>query len=90
MTKFDGPIFDKNDQGRISKQLDEVRKLMLDGTWRTLGKIQELTGFPQASISARLRDLRKEKFGGFTVDRDRVMRGLYIYRVMRKNEGMTQ
>jgi len=39
--------------------------------WWTLREIEEETGDPQASISAQLRNLRKEKFGGHTIERRR-------------------
>jgi len=44
---------------------------MRDGEWRTLGEISEATGHPEASVSARLRDFRKPRFGGHTVNRRR-------------------
>jgi hypothetical protein len=50
--------------------LESVRKLMLDGQWRTLGDIMlGVGGASEASISARLRDLRKPKFGALPVER---------------------
>lgn len=80
---FDGTTFDQGKDGeRLSKQLDRVRNLMLDGIWRTLPEIESLTQFPQASISARLRDLRKDRFGAFRVERRRRGVGLYEYRVL--------
>jgi len=83
--KFDGKTFEaKHDAVRLGAQLQSVRLLMSDGRWRTLDEIGEALGFPTASISARLRDLRKARFGSHTVDRrargDRG-RGLFEYRV---------
>jgi len=67
---FDGHTFDeKADKDRLSRQLELVRAAMLDGAWRTLEEIERLTGAPPASVSARLRDLRKPKFGSGKVDR---------------------
>jgi hypothetical protein len=57
---------------------------MNDGQWRTLAEIEEITEDPQASISARLRDLRKERFGEHEVARRRRgsgQRGLFEYRI---------
>lgn len=71
---FDGESYDpEHDQERLSTQLAVVRAAMLDGQWRTLGEIAEATGLQEntASISARLRDLRKEKFGAYFVERRR-------------------
>lgn len=84
---FDGATFnEETDGGRLKAQLARVKNLMLDGQWRTLGEIEMLTGYPQASISARLRDLRKDRFGSYRVDRRRIGAGLYQYRVDPKPE----
>lgn len=44
---------------------------MSDGEWRTLHQIQAIVGGSEAGISARLRDLRKEQFGTYIVNRKR-------------------
>ena len=75
--QFDGDTFDKNlDENRLRGQWLVVFDLMKDANWRTLREIAQLTGCPEASISARLRDFRKKKFGGHSVDRRR--RGIWI------------
>lgn len=84
-TPFDGITYSPEHDGRrLTKQLQAVQKLMSDGRWRTLPAISRIVGAPEASVSARLRDLRKPKFGGFTVERrsqgDRT-RGLFEYRL---------
>lgn len=80
---FDGRTIDhEKDHGRLAAQLARVRTLMLDSAWRTLPEIEAITHDPQASVSARLRDLRKEKFGGYTVERRRRSEGLHEYRVL--------
>lgn len=80
---FDGPCYENREDrdSRLGKQFKAVRDLMLDGAWRSLTEISETVGYPEASVSARLRDLRKPKFGSYTVERKHVERGLYIYRV---------
>lgn len=79
---FGGATFDPALDGeRLGAQLLRVRDLMADGLWRTLGEISAELGAPQASVSARLRDLRKPRFGGFRVQRRRVGEGLFAYRV---------
>lgn len=77
--EFDGRTFDKERDGsRLRKQLTAVFDLMEDGEWRSLAQISEQTGFPEASVSARLRDLRKFKFGGHKVSRrHRQIAGLF-------------
>lgn len=83
---FDGATFDPTEDGeRLSRQLLAVRSLMLDGRWRTFVQIQEGIGMgTEAAISARLRDLRKPRFGAYEVLRRRVpgTKGLHEYRVV--------
>lgn len=79
---FDGDTFDpEKDQARLTGLLDRVFWLMLDGRWRTLSDIHAKVGGSEASISARLRDLRKQKFGAFLVERRRLSGGLWEYRL---------
>lgn len=55
------------------RQIDRVRDLMKDGVGRSLRLIAlELNDIPEASVSARLRDLRQAKYGGFTVERKKL------------------
>lgn len=70
------------DLSRLNAQMRDVYDLMQDGEWRALADIAARTGHPEASVSARLRDLRKDKFGGFTVERRYLGEGLYQYRVL--------
>jgi hypothetical protein len=83
---FGGVTYDPELDGeRLGKQLTKVRELMLDGEWRTLRQCSDFTGAPEASISARLRDLRKPRFGEYVVERRRrgeAERGLWEYRVL--------
>ncbi len=44
------------------KQLEVIFRIMRDGEWRTLRAISEKSGYPEASISARLRDIRKSDY----------------------------
>lgn len=81
---FDGPTFDARQDGkRLGTLMDRVIVLMRDGQWRTLAAIRGECGGTEASVSARLRDLRKERFGSFIVERRRVdgAPGLWEYRV---------
>jgi len=85
--KFDGsdynPVFDKV---RLTKHLRCIWILMSDNRWRTLLEIEAVTGYPQASISAHLRDFRKKRYGAHTVEkRSRGERsaGLYEYKVIK-------
>ena len=84
---FDGPTFVAEfDAERLGKQLRRVYDCMIDGKWRTLREIADAPNCSdsEAAISARLRDLRKIRFGAFTVDRRRrgdPGSGLFEYRV---------
>jgi hypothetical protein len=80
---FGGDTYDPDrDRIRLSRQWWDVWKLMRDGQWRTLGDISEATGWPEASVSARLRDFRKERFGAHTVEREYLHDGLWRYRLI--------
>lgn len=81
---FDGKTYEPElDFTRLHSQLARVLDLMIDGEWRTLDQIHSSIGGSIPSISARLRDLRKSKFGEFNVERRRVGVGLFEYRVTR-------
>jgi hypothetical protein len=57
-TDHDGATFDRKLDGkRLNEQTRRVFERMKDGTWRTLREIAAATGDPEASVSARLRDL---------------------------------
>ena len=79
----DGETYDPDrDHVRLNAQTLRVWEVMKGGAWMTLKQISDATGDPEASISARLRDLRKAKFGGHTVERDCLGGGLHMYRVI--------
>ena len=82
MKHFDGATFDEaRDSERLAKQLQSVFSLMNDKEWHTIPELAYVLRAPEASISARLRDLRKSKFGAHIVEREYVIRGLWKYRV---------
>ena len=84
--RFDGKTFvEELDGERLGRQLSQVRALCLDGVWRTLREISLALEAPEASVSARLRDLRKPRFGEHEVMRRRrgdPRSGLHEYRVL--------
>jgi hypothetical protein len=84
---FDGSTFDPPlDQKRLSSQLQRVLVAMRDGAWRTLDEIGRATGDgSSASISARLRDLRKPRHGARSVLRRRRTAGLFEYQLVGSN-----
>jgi hypothetical protein len=78
------PIETPRDTPRLAKQLQSVLSIMSDGLPRTLGDLERETGYPQASISARLRDLRRKEHGEHIVERKHVKNGLWTYRIAGK------
>jgi len=72
------------DWDRLTTQLGRVFNCMKDKRWRTLSCIAAETGDPEASVSAQLRHLRKERFGGHTVNKRSNQRGLYSYQLITK------
>ena len=85
-TKFDGKTYDPAlDDKRLKKQLGRVFDVMKDGKWRTLSQVAEGARGTEASVSARLRDLRKPRFGGYTVERERALEmgaGIWVYKLI--------
>lgn len=79
---FDGKTYEPSkDCERLKGQLARVFDLMSDGKWRTLAEIKSEAGGSEASVSARLRDLRKPKYGSRQVEAKRVAQGLFQYRL---------
>lgn len=74
----------ERDGARLNRQHKLVFDCMQDGDWRTLQAISEETGAPEPSVSARLRDFRKVRFGGHTVERIYLGDGLFAYRLIIK------
>ena len=69
-TAFDGKTYDaQRDYERLKGQLGKVHDLMADGQWRSLKRIALSVGGSEASVSSRLRDLRKPKYGSRVIER---------------------
>ena len=81
-----GPEYvEELDGARIHKQMDTIREFMLSHwpKWFSLAEIEKALDYPQASISAQLRHLRKPKFGSYNVEKQRRSNGTWEYRVGR-------
>ena len=66
--RFSGDEFDpKFDGKRLAGQILRVFDVVSDGRWRTLDELARETGDPHASVSAQLRNLRKQDFGSHTI-----------------------
>jgi len=82
MERFDGTTYDPpRDEARLTGSLLLVWSFMRDGRWHTLKEIGAAARCSEAAASARLRDLRKPRFGGHVVHRQYLMRGLHQYRL---------
>lgn len=88
-TSFDGNTFSPaRDEERLRGQLTAVQSLMADGHWRTLTEIAidcHLSDASLPGISARVRDLRKSKFGAHTIERRYLHNGIWAYRMVITN-----
>lgn len=79
----DGATYDHARDGmRLNAQQERVWNVMRDGRWRSLIDIADITGDGEASISARLRDFRKARCGGYDVQRRHVAEGYFEYRLV--------
>lgn len=78
--RFLGPDVAPWDEERLGRQLRAVWDCVRSGEWVTLAEVARATGAPEASVSARLRDLRRY---GWTVERARAAEegGTWRYRV---------
>lgn len=85
---FGGETYDEaRDGARLRGQLAATFSVMSDGQERTLlelaAAVRKLTGkrASEASVSARLRDMRKTKYGGHLVEHRNDGGGLWYYRL---------
>lgn len=85
--RADGETLDPaKDSVRLGKLMAAVWDCMKDGEWWTLSRLSRATGGAEASVSARIRDLRKPRFGAYDVERRRVSNsGRWVYRIRRKS-----
>ena len=82
--RFDGETYDPTqDHQRLGKQALNIFHWMRWGRWLTLHTLSGATGYPEASISARMRDFRKKRFGAHTIERRRIgASGAWEYRLL--------
>lgn len=89
MKHFNGSDYTpEQDFERLTKQHFIIKTVMSDACWRTLKEIAQLTNYPEASISAQLRHLRKERFGNYIIEkrsRGERSKGLFEYRMAGSN-----
>jgi hypothetical protein len=87
---FDGHDDDEgaDKDGRLTRQLDRVYYTMLSRSWLTLSEVSVIADAPEASVQARMRDLRKPWFGEHTVEKHHQGNGLYLYRLIPSECGL--
>jgi hypothetical protein len=86
--RFDGETYDpEQDRVRLTGQLKEVHACLTNGEWWTLPELRRACErargkkATEQSISARIRDLRKARFGSHTIERMRDGE-LWLYRLV--------
>lgn len=80
---FDGETFDEERDGaRLSRQLRLVRDAMASGGWFTLAQLARRVEASETSVSARLRDLRKPRYGAHTIELQYAGQGVWLYRMV--------
>jgi len=72
--QFTGP------KARTRKEV--IFEIMSDGKWRTLKAIRKQTIYLDSSISSQLRDFRKDKFGGHTLEKRHLGDMLWEYKLI--------
>ena len=79
--RFDGADLTPEDHPRLAGQLAKVYAVIQSGQWYTVAQIAHLIQAPENSVQAQLRNLRKPRFGGHTVERMR-FGALTVYRLV--------
>ena len=84
--EFKGSDYDPELDGkRLTGQMLKVFSYMRNERWRTLFEISDAVGEPEASISAQLRHLRKDRNGGHEIQKRRrgePKKGLWEYKLI--------
>ena len=86
-TLFDGPDYDPAlDEDRLSKALGRIWVAMSRGGWWTLAELASAGECSEAGAAARIRDLRKRRYGSHLVEKRRrgdPKAGLWEYRMVK-------
>lgn len=86
--RFNGSDYNHERDGvRLAGQALKVFNYMKDSKWRSIRDIATEINEPETSVSAQLRNLRKQSFGGHTVDKIHVGDGFWRYRLIEKKHG---
>jgi len=83
----DGETFNtERDLARLDNAMGRIWTFIQDGNWHTLAELSAVGECSEACASARLRDLRKAKFGSYQINRSHCGKGLWKYRFAGKAE----
>lgn len=72
------------DEQRAEKLTGDLRRIydiMCDGKAHLVSDIASRLNLPECSVSAQIRHLRKPKFGGYTIKRISLTKGLSAYQL---------
>ena len=87
---FDGDDYvTDRDSVRLTSQLDKVRVYMEGADYLTVQQISADIQQPEPSVSAQIRNLRKDRFGARTVNREYRGDGCYAFKLEPKRIPMT-
>ncbi len=80
---FDGYTYDPAKDGeRLATLQQRVMRTMASGHWYTLRALQAICGGSETSISARIRDCRKSRWGNRVIETRRTAEpGVWEYRM---------
>ena len=83
--EFDGDDYvSSRDKPRLTLQIHQVRMYMENNDWLSVKQISNYLNFPEPSVSAQIRNLRKKRFGNRVVERRYQGNGLYEFKLMPK------
>ena len=79
---FDGDDYVADrDNARLINQIDKVRMYMENAGYLTVKQIAADLKQPEPSVSAQIRNLRKDRFGARTVNREYRGNGCYAFKL---------
>ena len=80
--EFDGDDYQtERDKPRLTDQLQNIKLHMENKGFVRVSDIARKFGYPEPSVSAQIRNLRKERFGSRTVTRRYRGNGIYEFKL---------
>jgi hypothetical protein len=81
---FGGDQYHDEDEQKLRRNTDAIRELLVGhpGQWFSVAEIRRACKLsPDTEVTARLRDLRKPRWGAWAIDCERQRDGVYRYRL---------